>query len=417
MNNNQGSLVMRRVPSLFVLAAAGLAGVTAEAADTYFQPRVEARGETHSNRDLSTVQNGPDSNVQGYLLDLEAIMGAVTARSDTVFRPRLRIQEFPDRDDLKRVEGSARLESTYYSERGQVRMEGTYERRDSYNAELSEAAFDDLDPNDPGGENGRLRTGETRERIRLAPSAEFELSERTGVGIRGDFDRIDYSSKLAVPRSGYRYMEGEAFIRRELTQRASIELGGFAGNNEEDDDSSETDTYGGRLTLANNWTERFDTEVRFDVEHSKVKELVAPTSEFNSTDVGVEASGTYSGEVSRLRFTIGRDFEPSGERGRKKTDEFRLQYDRDLSQRLRLQSAVRHRRERGISAAGNTDNRDYTRGEISLRWRMTRFWFVSGGYNYTRQDIKSLPNTADNHSFFVSVGYQGLGRQAPRRRR
>lgn len=54
------------------------------------------------------------------------------------------------------------------------------------------------------------------------------------------------------------------------------------------------------------------------------------------------------------------------------------------------------------------NNRDYGRGDIALRWRVTPTWFAEGGYSYIYQKYSSDPSNAMDSSVYLRFGYQGL---------
>jgi hypothetical protein len=88
-------------------------------------------------------------------------------------------------------------------------------------------------------------------------------------------------------------------------------------------------------------------------------------------------------------------------------DEFRLQYERDLSPRLSFTGSGRFETRNAITS--NTDgDRDFARADLSVEYMLMPAWYVRGGYAYLWQDRESDPGDADNNQVFVSVGYRGL---------
>ena len=130
-----------------VLAALGVGAVMgqADAAQTFVQPQAEARAETNSNLSLDP-DGSPDGDTQGYIADLQALMGIVTPRSETSIRPRLRFQEYPERDERNRVEGFLDLVSRFQQERSSLGIVAKYSQQDSYNFDTRSGVFDPLDP-------------------------------------------------------------------------------------------------------------------------------------------------------------------------------------------------------------------------------------------------------------------------------
>jgi hypothetical protein len=130
-----------------------------------------------------------------------------------------------------------------------------------------------------------------------------------------------------------------------------------------------------------------------------------------TSDVGGSLMAYRKREVSEWRLAVSRRFQPTGDSGKSTIDEARLQYDRDLSERLRFRGAGRYESRTGLTDAGGSNNRDYARLDLELRWSLTQTWYLGGGYAYIWQDRAADPTDADNNKFFIYMGYQGLSRK------
>jgi hypothetical protein len=148
-------------------------------------------------------------------------------------------------------------------------------------------------------------------------------------------------------------------------------------------------------------------------ERNDTTDFVPVTVEESTTGWGGTVSAYRKGEVSAWRVSAGRTFIPTGAGGKTESDQLRLQYDRDLTQRLTFTGAGRYESRNSLSTGGQGDDRDYARADLALRWMMAPTWYLAGGYSYIWQDRESAAGDADNNKIFVSVGYRGLDR--PRR--
>lgn len=390
--------------------AAATAG-TAQAADTYVQPQAELRAESNSNFDY--VPGGDsDSNVYGYIADLQALIGIATLRSDTSIRPRIRIQEYPDRSDLERVEAFLDLRSEYRWERSQLLTIGRYSRQDSYNAETPSGEFDPLDPNDPGSVE-TIVAGETRNRYQIEPEFTFELTERTQAGVAASYQANRYDSDAVQVHVDYDYFEGSGFVGWALDPRNDFTVGAYANRYEAKDSSTETDAYGAELGYQYSWSEVAGVGIELFYEQNDTTTFVPVTVEESTSGWGGTVSAYRKGEVSAWRLSMGRTFIPTGDGGKTESDQLRLQYDRDLTPRLEFRGAGRYQSRNSLSTGGQGGNRDYARVDVALRWMMAPTWYLQGGYSYIWQDRENAAGTAVNNRYFVSIGYKGLDR--PRR--
>jgi len=384
---------------------------TALAADTYVQPQMELRAESNSNFNL--VPGGsPDSDVYGYIADLQALIGIATPRSDTSIRPRVRFQEYPDRDDFEQFEAFFDLRSLYRWERSQLRTLGRYSRQDSYNAELPSGEFDPVDPDDPANpDSGVIVIGETRERYQVGPEFTFELTERTRAGVAANYQAVRYDSDTVSNHVDYDFYGGNVFVSWALDSRSDLTVGTYTNRYEATDDSTETDAYGGALGYQFQWSEVAGLGVNISYEKDDTTEFVPVTVEESASGWGGTVSAFRSGEVSAWRLTAGRTFIATGAGGKAESDQLRLQYDRDLTQRLRFTGAGRYESRNSLSTGGQGSDRDYARADLSLRWMMAPTWYLQWGYSYVWQDQESATGSAENNKFFISVGYRGLERQ------
>ena len=110
--------------------------------------------------------------------------------------------------------------------------------------------------------------------------------------------------------------------------------------------------------------------------------------------------------------SLGRSFNPTGDGGKSEIDQFRIVYERDLSQRLTFKGAGRYETRNGLGTTSDTVDRDFARLDLSLRWMATRNWYIGGGYAYMWQDRATAVESGDNNKFFINFGYQGLRRDA-----
>ena len=96
-----------------LLTAAALSfALPASGADVRTEPRVDLRVEYNDNLDLDPVTTS-DSEVTGYIAEADLLMAIATPRGETSLRPRVRFQDYPDRDDFERFEGFLDMLSTY----------------------------------------------------------------------------------------------------------------------------------------------------------------------------------------------------------------------------------------------------------------------------------------------------------------
>ena len=408
------SMTLRhKVRGVLALVGAILTPVgLAVAADKYVQPQAEARVETNDNFNL--VPGGsPDSNVYGYIADLQALIGIATERSDTSLRPRVKFQEYPDRDDIDKVEGFLDLRSKYDWERSQLLTIGRYSQQDAYNSEFASGEFDPLDPDAPTeGDSGLVVFGETRTMVELRPTFSHAITERTKAGVEAQYRAVRYDSDSIVnEHTDFDFLYGLGFLSWALDPRSDVSVGAYVSKYSATDDSSETDAYGGEVGYGYRWSDTMGITATVTYESNDITDNVPVRQEESTSGWGGEFTGYRTTEVSSLRVAVGRSFIPTGDGGKAESDQLRLQYDRDLNERLSLLGVARYESRNSISTVGRSSDRDYARVDLSVKWLMTPTWFLQGGYSYIWQDRESASGDAANNKIFATVGYKGLGRQ------
>jgi hypothetical protein len=420
------------LPILFVL----LSGAAAQAQETWIQPEISLRAEQNTNRNLSTVSQN-EQDIAGYVLDGTFNWGYVTPTSNTRLRPRLRLQRYPDRSDVNSSEQFLDFNTRYQSsERTTLSLVARYSRRDAFNSELAAAEFDEFDPEDPEVEDTGLVIGaNTRTLVRLRPQFQHDLTPLSSIRLQAILRSTRFDDEVERQQVNFDYGEFGADWVRRVDQRNRIAVGPYVSRYETRDDRNTTDSVGANLEWTRDWTPLFETTFVLTVEHTDIELRTEPgvedfefdidtgqffdefgqplqfvTTSTRSTDVGARARGVRRFETSRLQFDLSRRFNPSASGAKVIANEFRVQYDQSLTERLAFTGAVRafsRRPQGGRGGAG----RDYARSALALEWMVTPTWFVRGGHNYTWQDRARDDSSADNHTVYLEFGYRGLARR------
>lgn len=398
--------------------AALLAADVSMAADTYFIPEIDLRAEYNSNFAMEQ-DDGGSTDLSGAILDAQALIGIDTPRSKTSIRPRLKWQEYPDSEDTLGIEPEPLeaflfLRSEYEWERSNALVIGRYSLQDSINSETPSGVFDPLDPlfgSDPDA--AKIFVGETVERFELRPTFTHAVTERVRAGAELLYQGGRYDSEGVENNTDFDYSQFEGFLVWALNPVSDVTAGAYVAKYEAKDDSAETDSYGGRVRYAYRWSKVAGLEATLFHESSDITDFVPVRSEESTSDWGGTLTAYRRQDVGAWRFTLGRRFIPTGSGGKATSDQLRLQYDRDLSERMVFSSAARYETQAALTEAGARDDRDYARVDLSLEWMLTPTWYVGGGYSYIWQDREEDPSAVDNNRVYLSVGYRGL--QRPRR--
>ena len=146
-------------------------------------------------------------------------------------------------------------------------------------------------------------------------------------------------------------------------------------------------------------------------ENNDISTVTSVQSTESTSGWGGNVTAYRNGEVSQWRFTIEQGYWPTGDGGKNQISQFRVQYDRALSERINFDGAARYVHERAIGSREDESDRDYARLDLSISYFLTPTWYVAGGYNFIWQEYVREADDARNNVLFLSVGYHGLGRQ------
>lgn len=393
---------------LVLIQSALLAGA-ASAADVQTTPRIELRAEQNDNFGL--IPGGsPDSDVYGYIADAQALISIATPRGVTELRPRVKLQEFPDREDLQRVEGFFDLRSRYRWERSNFDIAGHLSRQDLYNAETPSGDFDPTDPGAGGGsDSGEIIVGETRDQLELRPTFEHRMTERTSISFGVEYVAARYDTDEGFEtKTDYDFGMVSSYLTWAVSPTSDFSAGAYGSRYKTKDDSEQTDAVGGLLGYDHRWSETDGIEATLFYEQDDTTEFFPVPLEESESNWGGDLTGYRKKEVSEWRLSVGRAFLPTGDNGKAQLDQIRLQYERQLSQRLTFRGVGRVESRTGFGGTEGGINRDYARADLSLKWFVTQTWYVGGGYSYMWEDRETSAESGDNNKLFINFGYQGL---------
>jgi hypothetical protein len=404
------SVIHAVLPGAVVAVAA--MGSTAQAAQTYFQPQIETGVEQNTNRNLA-INPDDEADITGYVTDAQLTWGYVTPTTDTTVRPRIRFQRYPDREDVERTEQFLDLNTVRrMTERSSFDLVGRYSREDTFNSELDDAEFDDIDPEDPteGGGSTELVSGETRTRVQLRPGFTHEFSDVTGMRVEGSYEDVSFDSDTRN-RTDYDNLGLRILITRQVTPLTRLSAGPTARRFETSDGRSTTDTYGIDLGLTHRWSELTRVAARISVIQSDFDFFDEGEAQSDSeTNVGLNINVTRRTETGSFRLVADRGVRPSSGGRTVIEDQLRFQHDHNFSERLSLRTAVLASTREAQGEAQSDRNQDYARAEIGLMWMISPTIFVRGGYEYTWREIELDGTSAKNHLARITLGYRGLGR-------
>jgi hypothetical protein len=388
---------------LLALAAA------ATAAEWSNQPAASVGADYNSN--INYIP-GPKQSATGYYAQASTIVGIDTPLSSTVIRPRLEYDYYPDLRELDQLEEYLDFNTTYRGERNHFSMLGAYDRRNDLNAETDEAVYNNINPglqNTPS--SGRVVVGTVRSNLIVLPKYSYNLTPLSSVGGSVEYERMTYSPTDTTSHIDFNYYQGNLFYNKVIDQRNDFTINGLYSTYQAQNIDTRDHTYGGGVNYGHNWSPIFRSEFGVVYYETEVNQTTPKVVDNKANDWGFTFNTIYTGETDQLRVDIGRTIQPSSAGGLYNTDQVRGQYDRSITERFQFTLALRYLRTRSVGGAVLNDERDYATGQFFLKYMLTQFLYVRGGYTYIWQKYQVYTSSTDNNQVMIEFGYRGLGRQ------
>lgn len=392
-----------------VFALALLGGAAAHSAEVFVQPTGYVGAESNSNLDLTP---GGQPEVNGYLANFASLIGIATPNSSTTIKPRLEYRNYADDAGDNRLEEYLDFNSYYKAERSTANISGTLDHRDEATAELNQATYDDVNPNQPTApQTGHIVNGATRDSAYVLPSYTYSLTPRLAAGVEGLYQKVNYSPNDDSRYVDFNYYQGKAFLVWTLNQTSDLKFGGYGNKYDATRFDSKATAQGGSVELNTTWTPLFSTRASVVLQRSDIDSGIPPVFNGTVTTWGGDLNASYKAVTQQFRADLSRLITPSGGGSVYVNNQLQFEYDRMLTQRLSLTAAALLLRTRGVTAEVSDNGRNYVRTLIEAKWMMTRTWFIQGGYQYTSQKYEVNPDGAANNRLYLRFGYQGLNRQ------
>jgi hypothetical protein len=393
----------------FWLAAPLLLPGLAIGAEVIVQPSAYVGVESNSNLDLTP---GGQAEVTGYVANLASVVGIATPNSSTTIKPRLDYRDYPTDKEDNRLEAYLDFNSAFKGQRSSASISGTLDHRDEFNAEQTQALYNDVNPTQATApQTGRTIVGATRDSIYVVPSYTYSLTPRIAAGVSGLYQKIDYSPNDSSRFVDFDYYQGKAYLVWSFSQKSDLTFGGYGNKYNATKFDSKATAEGGSVDLNTSWTPLLSTRASVVVQHSDIEYEIPPVFNGTVNTWGGSLNATYKAETQTFRTDLSRLLTPSGGGSVYVVDQLQFQYERHFTQRLSLTTAAIYLRNRALTDAASGNGRNYLRSVVEMKWMVARTWFVQGGYQYTWQKYQLEPDGAANNRFYLRFGYQGLDRQ------
>lgn len=399
------------------LGALGAALHEATAA-TDIVPKISMFASTDDNVVLDEEEAQSASSV---LADAEVTFAVYDQRSQFVVTPRVVVENymndessvFDTRDYHLSTSGSRAWS------RSAAGFRINYADEIIINSELAEAIPDDPDLlpgedfTDPDPATGRLTFFDNqRERLEVRGNVDFAVAERNLLRLEVRRQDVAYSGSEDAERSDFDNTAYTLAIIREVNERntvsARITLSRFqVPSNRNTTDSTLVEGSFSR-PIAPTWMAYVTGGVaRNQYEFLRAGDLVSNSAASTVLSVGLRKRS----QRTRWNFDLSHNTQPWGNGFLAKRDNARIYVNHQFSQRLGGRMGLRFVKTSTLDDVAVEDDRKFTRLDLGFEYALSRTMFLSGGYDFIRQEFINDEDEGEKNTAYFGFTYRGLSRR------
>ncbi len=315
-----------------------------------------------------------------------------------------------DDDDLsERNNQTVGLNTGYWlSDRNRVSLKSSYIRdtqiRDSQ-IEVDPEDFGDTGSLDPtlDVDQSLIRQNIRRERTKIRPRWDIQVSERTNIGFDYLYKDLSFSgsgSALLVESESHAIA---ADISRKISERDTISLRISEDRFEPDSNNGpdqDIDTTEARVGWVHAFSETFKMDLTaggYDADFDNAR---------RSSDSGFVGNigATKNAGLTTYRINLEKRVTPTSSGRQVEVDELKLDVRRDITEKLSFRFLGRYFDSETTDGSDGNSNRDYFSLTPELSWRFLPSWVASAHYEYEEEDLDD-GGDADSNTAFISISW------------
>lgn len=383
LDARSGPYAFPRVLACLILA---LSSQGISAAEWSAKPIVYAGAEFNDNKRLTTL---PHDSVLGGIFDASAQLAVATEASSLNLVPRVRLSFYtPDREtDLDSEDIFFDFSGNHTRERALWKLNGNYTRDTTLTSELETT--------------GLTQVNRQRQSIYLAPSVDYAIAEKNTLQLGFGYTDVVYEDAQRTGLVDYTYKTASLTDTHQLSEFEQVNGTLFVSRFEAPESSTTTDSLGLQLGYTRTFSESLKASLAIGFIASEI-ELIEKTRDVGPLfDVSVEKkleatvfTGIYSRAVS-----------PTGSGTQDTLDRLRLSVNHKISEQLDANLGFSFVQSETQAAIAGDASRDYARLDARIRYRLTEFWSLIGGYSYSRAEGSLEP--ADSNGILLTLAYEG----------
>ena len=301
-------------------------------AATSFQPLLWAGYDYTDNKNLA---EGDETAVETYggTATLGLDLTQFSERTSMLFRPQVKFTRYRGDDSQDTDDEFAFFSLRHKWETASVFFGADYERETTLTADLAHVGFPDQGADQPDQIDNGIVTRGRRETYYANPAFNWDITQRTKLGLDYTYLQVNYSNLPDTSRSDYTNQQATVSLDFAITEPSTIRIFGAWGLYEADVNNTQSDYYQAGVTYLVHFSEQSSLEITAAAEKSDTQTDDPLFAAQDTTNGILEARWRYLGERNRFQFYAGRDYQPSSSGSRTRRDQARFTFERQLTQR------------------------------------------------------------------------------------
>jgi len=373
--------------------ASPLSGAQAVLPSWDFEPGVRLGLFYEDNVRLS-VRN-PESSPGG-IAEAYGLLSRSTEASDLSVRAGAISRYYVDVSELDTTDGSLEAAWAYRTERSEFGLGASF----LYDSTLTSEEET----------TGLVQDRKRRKRFEIAPTWQYDVSERSRLGANFSFVDVSYEDVAQIVLTDYQFARLGLDGEYDLTERAAL-VGrlGFDRYDPEEQAFGRTESYGAEAGVSYELSERTTLTALGGVRSANTDSGIPGRGDDSSTGPIFEVGFERDYEPGSIRLVIGRSLLPSGRGELLDTTRAALTVSRPVTERLTASLRAVGVRNRNADEASSFNDRDYLSISPSLRWQLGQSTWLDLSYRYRNQDRDNV-GSADANAVFLGFGHDWAAR-------
>lgn len=388
--------------AVFCTATIVLFSSAATAQEWRIQPEVRVGVEYDDNSRLST-DPAFIQDIDGLLIGASVGINYATQRSTFSIRPRISSRNYDENPDVDSNDGFVDVNFNHKFLKGDFGILASFANESVRTAERSDPDIDEDDPDQiPDDETGLVFTSEDRDRIRVSPQWNYEISERTSLAINAEYLDVSYDGVVISDFVDYSDVRIKGALVKALTERTSAYVGVGARKFDNKVSNSDYDGVSAGIGMRSNISETTRIQAEIGYEDAELKST-------GQSDSAVVANVSLVRNFQTVRFLmqLRRTVSPSGNGRVSERDSINFNIRKKFSERVSAGLGLRSSTTEDIvNTTQSSGERDFLQLRAQLDVAISRSFSVEANYRYTNIDRPQADGAADSNSFTLWLVYR-----------